>query len=113
MILRRADHINPYSSNFSLGHSSRYRLVLPLQSSNSNDDEDPGHLSDTQSEKSMARANLSSAAEWVIANGDVAVSTEDIERHGRNGGESLSGEAQGTRKEIAAILEGIDRTDIA
>jgi hypothetical protein len=76
------------------------------------EDEDAGAVSDTQSEKSLYRARLSSAADWVIANGEETVSTEDIERRSRTGGEYLSGEGQSTKREIAAILEGINRTDI-
>lgn len=89
-----------------------YRLVLPLPSQDT-DDEDSGAISDSQSEKSLARARLSSAADWVIANGEETVSTQDIEQHSRAGGEYLSDKGHGTKREIASILEGINRTDIA
>jgi peptide alpha-N-acetyltransferase len=91
---------------------NRYRLVLPLPSQDT-DDEDSGAISDSQSEKSLARARLSSAADWVIANGEETVSTQDIERHSRAGGQYLSDKGHDTKREIASILEGIDRTDIA
>jgi hypothetical protein len=91
---------------------NRYRLVLPLPSQDT-DDGDSGAISDSQSEKSLARARLSSAADWVIANGEETVSTQDIERHSRAGGEYLSDKGHDTKREIASILEGINRTDIA
>ncbi|KAG7562346.1 hypothetical protein FFLO_02238 [Filobasidium floriforme] len=97
---------------FYLNGKDAYRLVLPLPSQDT-DDEDSGAISDSQSEKSLARARLSSAADWVIANGEETVSTQDIERHSRAGGEYLSDKGHNTKREIASILEGINRTDIA
>ena len=93
----------------------RFRLVLPLRSSKQDyDDGDQGETSDTELPvEGFSDAKPYSAAEWVLAQGEGGVSAEDVSRHGHMGGESVSTDAHGTRKEITAILEGINRTDIA
>jgi len=85
-------------------------LVLPLPSA---EDYEEDALSETTSERSLARATLSSAAEWAIANGDRSISAAEIESRTVSGGQLVADEIPPLQAEMTRVLETIDRTDLA
>jgi len=85
-------------------------LVLPLPSAEVYEED---ASSETRSERSLARATLSSAAEWAIANGDQPISAAEIDSRTVSGGKLAVDEMPPLQAEMRKILTAIDRTDLA